>query len=851
MRMHLARWGQAALLASLALGPISCGCTGDEFGGGGTPIPVVTPMVVTAIQPPAFIGYRPMPFTLTGSGFLRGAAPKPTPPPGTAAAPSAGGSTAATTVLVTFVDTADLSFRDGTSAEEQVLGTVLSDTEIQGISPTTDASGGWVGFVRVTDALGSSTSTQPIAKFVGLTVFTIDKQVIRSDQETRFEVTGLAFLSVGGKATVRFSSLPRVFPADSDFFDVIVDVIRPDKVAGKTPTFSLTTEVPTFVSVILHEEPGSPQASSHAALTVFTPPPPIPVVVTAISPAMPIDVSTPFRVTGSGFLGAGGDPDVQVTFTTTPETPFRRATASTVTVAGTALDDFTVVGMSPIGTALNDFTAFVTVTRTDGMEGTSATDIALFTVPLPRVTEFAPDVMPSDVVTPFTIIGTNLPAGETATVRFRAVAGTPFAGPSASADVVANVTTVNQIDGLSPLSVTTEPFLCEVDVILLGGTELNMGEQCTFVPPDDPPPPGGCIVTNLGDAGPGSLRDQILNAPPGCVITFDPALSGDLDVDSTLFVPHDVQILGPGPDVIRVGARRNDYPVFTIQAGSPNTVIALLGIQDSHHEADGGGFLVHGGLTLVRCELRDHEIEGHGGAVYVAAGGTLALRECTLSGNVADGRGGAVFVDENATALITGCTFDGNEAGSGGGALGLSPAATLDLVNCTLDGNETSGGPGGGAILVGSNSRVTLIHCTLTENVTQGKGGGVMIQNGILIATNCIFSRNSDGRGQGPEIFNQSGLNNTTFSLVRVGAGSDLFNGINGNRVGTENDPLDAKLASLAENGGPTRTMMPKQGSPVVGVASGAACTSTDQRGVARPIGAGCDMGACEADLVL
>ena len=59
----------------------------------------------------------------------------------------------------------------------------------------------------------------------------------------------------------------------------------------------------------------------------------------------------------------------------------------------------------------------------------------------------------------------------------------------------------------------------------------------------------------------------------------------------------------------------------------------------------------------------------------------------------------------------------------------------------------------------------------------------------------------------------------------------------------TNSDPL---LGSLTNNGGPTLTMEPGAGSPAIDQADSSACPSTDQRGVSRPQGPRCDIGAVE-----
>ena len=63
----------------------------------------------------------------------------------------------------------------------------------------------------------------------------------------------------------------------------------------------------------------------------------------------------------------------------------------------------------------------------------------------------------------------------------------------------------------------------------------------------------------------------------------------------------------------------------------------------------------------------------------------------------------------------------------------------------------------------------------------------------------------------------------------------------------------DPALGGLASNGGPTLTLLPEVGSPLIDAIPTSACQAgtaagitTDQRGEARPQGVGCDIGAVE-----
>jgi len=63
---------------------------------------------------------------------------------------------------------------------------------------------------------------------------------------------------------------------------------------------------------------------------------------------------------------------------------------------------------------------------------------------------------------------------------------------------------------------------------------------------------------------------------------------------------------------------------------------------------------------------------------------------------------------------------------------------------------------------------------------------------------------------------------------------------------GVNRDYQNVMLNPLAYKGGPTPTHLPLPNSPAIDFGSNADCPPTDQRGVLRPQGAGCDVGAVE-----
>jgi hypothetical protein len=70
--------------------------------------------------------------------------------------------------------------------------------------------------------------------------------------------------------------------------------------------------------------------------------------------------------------------------------------------------------------------------------------------------------------------------------------------------------------------------------------------------------------------------------------------------------------------------------------------------------------------------------------------------------------------------------------------------------------------------------------------------------------------------------------------------------------TGDHSNAGDPMLGALGDNGGPTETMLPETGSPLIDAIPLSACEpgiTTDQRALARPSGAGCDIGAVEVQV--
>ena len=110
--------------------------------------------------------------------------------------------------------------------------------------------------------------------------------------------------------------------------------------------------------------------------------------------------------------------------------------------------------------------------------------------------------------------------------------------------------------------------------------------------------------------------------------------------------------------------------------------------------------------------------------------------------------------------------------------------------------------------------------------------------------TNSIVAGNT-----GTTVADVGGAADPKSSNNLIGQGGGLADGVHGNKVGVT-DPM---LGPLADNGGPTRTMLPLPGSPAVDAGSDALVpsgVSTDQRGFSRVYHGTVDVGAVEVQPV-
>jgi CSLREA domain-containing protein len=330
----------------------------------------------------------------------------------------------------------------------------------------------------------------------------------------------------------------------------------------------------------------------------------------------------------------------------------------------------------------------------------------------------------------------------------------------------------------------------------------------------------------------------------------DDATSGDLNLTS------DAAMRGAGARTTIIDANQIDR-VITVGTFISDVTAAIERVTitggrtlDGSPGLDGGGgggILNRGDLTVTESVIAGNATGNGGDAVCMncnagSAGsgggiqnigrsqqmqrhGSLTLRETTISAN-STGDGG----DSEGPAGF---------AGAGGEGGGLETLAPLSVVNATIVGNRTGSSgtaanvipnsDGGGVLTAGAS---TFTNVTIAGNQTgrAGVAGGISHVNGTLTLTSTLVASNSAPNCSGT-------VGDGGGNLAYPPATSDCPAGFN---------PGNPLLGALGDHGGATPTVVPSAGSAAANAASGAACPDTDQRGIARPIGTGCDIGAVE-----
>ena len=413
--------------------------------------------------------------------------------------------------------------------------------------------------------------------------------------------------------------------------------------------------------------------------------------------------------------------------------------------------------------------------------------------------------------------------------------------------------------------------------------------------------PNPTYVTNLGDQGAGTLRRAIDVASPGSTITFAPTLRGTIVLATNdLDISKDLSIRGPGAGTLAIGNGNTGYRIH-VHAGAS---VSMSGLAFKNNEVLQNSFIDNNGeLTLINSLITNSE--GPNGSInnagtltiinstisnnigYASGGinntGLLEITNSTISNNSASGSGGGIFNSD--TLRITNSSISNNSAQADGGGIFNTSSHdftqnSLEIMNSTISDNKALNEGGG----IDSPSGLLLTNSTVSDNTALTFGGGIAVSSLFYTIDYCTIYRNTatqDGGGiaiyqNRPKVPFQNDHGNGIGESIVAGNhartspnisgvirshGYNLFQNVSPltNFVPSNVQYTDVEVSTstflgidslLRKNGGQTPTHALIAGSPAIDRIPPHTCQLigiiTDQRGVKRPQGDGCDIGAYE-----
>ncbi len=313
------------------------------------------------------------------------------------------------------------------------------------------------------------------------------------------------------------------------------------------------------------------------------------------------------------------------------------------------------------------------------------------------------------------------------------------------------------------------------------------------------------VVTSNADTGNGSLRQALqfnVALGGGNTILFSNSVISPITLTSgELPITTNVNIVGPGPNLLTVSGN-NSSRIFRITNDVSVSITGLTIANGYNPAASGGGgiLLSLGAVTIQNCTISNN-FSANGGGILVFDG-SLGLTDCTVANNGVSEIGAGIFLN----------------------------TGTLALLNCTVAGNTaTNSNSSAGGIYAGFNGTTALTNCTIYGN-SASQGGGIRSQGGTgsPLVRNTIIAGNSASLG--PDCYNT--FISGGYNLIGKTDGSTGWGGV-GDQLGTAVGPIIPGLRPLGMYAGPTPTMPPLYGGPVIDQGKNFGI-SVDQRGRIR-----------------
>jgi hypothetical protein len=384
------------------------------------------------------------------------------------------------------------------------------------------------------------------------------------------------------------------------------------------------------------------------------------------------------------------------------------------------------------------------------------------------------------------------------------------------------------------------------------------------------------------------------------------AAGGQIEIKNS--VPQHLTIAGNGAAKTILDGQGEDHRILFIDSGA-TVALSGMTFRNAHglhgFSESGAAMESDGILTLTGVAVTGNTLEGSGRessvvGAGIAALGPLTVVNSTISNNViradvtgnnsAAVIGAGIFVTGYAgyaplvvqSSVVSGNSINISGAGAGGlfgGGAGIGVAAgssastSVTVDSSTISGNSIADHSTGTRVITGggmdadagmgiSISNSTVDGNSVSSDAGFATGGGIAIGTGGATLTNVTVSGNSAASGSSlssggdtvrvrSSIFSNAGPGgcSTPYRGIITSLGDNLDSGSScGLSQTTDHNGLDPILGPLQDNGGPTPTRALLPGSPAIDAVKTADCPppATDQRGVRRPQGPACDIGAFE-----
>lgn len=304
-----------------------------------------------------------------------------------------------------------------------------------------------------------------------------------------------------------------------------------------------------------------------------------------------------------------------------------------------------------------------------------------------------------------------------------------------------------------------------------------------------------------------------------------------------------------------------NYPVGggAALANTNNGTVVIATSTFSGNQAIQGGAITNasGTVTISDSTVSANSSSSYGGGVLNK--GTMVITNSTISANNNAYPGGGAYNFGSMT--ISDSTFSGNSAGGDGG--GVANSGTLTVINSTFFNNVARNGPGGGLSNGEHGGGTAAISFTTFSNNQTGSsaylGGAIgslagnIVLKGTILANSYTYPQPTANANcyVGPSSYAvpPGTISSDGYNLSDDSSCASFFSetgDLNGTPAGLDPNGLE-------NNGGPTQTLALLSTSAAVDLIPVSACTdtngnteTTDQRGVARPVGPACDIGAFE-----